>query len=78
MTQPEVQGDLGAVAESKRHKKYNGLSDMFNMQECPVCGKSYIIMDARTYAYQKQIGKKHMYFCSWGCYRKFLRDTGRL
>lgn len=77
MTQPEVQGDLGAVAESKQHKKYNGLSDMFNMQECPVCGKNYIIMNALDWAYQKQAGKKHMYFCSWGCYRKFLRDTGR-
>lgn len=69
-----------AVEENnkKRRKKSGGLNEMFNLQICPVCQKDYIMRDARHWAYQKQVGNKHLNFCSWGCYRKFLRDTGRL
>lgn len=63
---------------AERKKKYGGLSDMFNLQICPVCGKDYIIQHTADWAYQKQIGTKHLYYCSWGCMRKHLRELGRI
>ena len=62
------------MAEFKKHKKYNGLTDMFNLQICPVCGNDYIIQDSKIWTYQKQVGKRHLNFCSWGCYRKFMAE----
>ena len=67
--------DSEAVAESKKGKKHKqyGLGDMFTMRTCPM-----IIMDAGVYAYQKQVGKKHYSYCSWGCMRKHLRELGKI
>lgn len=72
--------DSEAVAESKKGKKHKqyGLGDMFTMRICPVCGKDFIIMDAGAYAYQKQVGKKHLNYCSWGCMRKHMRELGKI
>ena len=68
------------VAESnrgKRHKKY-GLGDMFTMRICPMCGKDFVIGDAGTYAYQKQVNGRHQNYCSWGCMRTHLRELGKI
>ena len=76
-----AQGDSGAVAENEKrpHKKYNPLTDLFNVQNCPICGKDFIIHDASQWVYKKRggrDGKKMLYFCGYNCKQKYLRSKG--
>lgn len=71
-----AQEDSEAVAEpKKRHKPYTGLNDMFNMKNCPVCGKEYIV-SCQEWVYKKTYDGKLHYFCSYNCMRKRLKEKG--
>lgn len=61
---------MGAVGESKPHKKYGGLSDMFSLYYCPICGKEFVVSNTAEYVYKKHDGERLRYCCSYGCKRK--------
>lgn len=63
----------------KPHKRYNALTDMFNVQTCPICNRDFVIPDARTWAYKRRggkDGKKMYYFCTYKCKNTYLRQKG--
>ena len=48
------------------------------MKKCPVCGKEYLVPDVASWAYvmwaMKKTGGVKVYFCSWGCLRKWEKE----
>ena len=48
---------------------------------CPVCMKEFFIPDIEQWAYkhwETNKKKKRIYFCSWGCMRKYEKDNSML
>ena len=43
---------------------------------CPVCGKTFVVQDVVNYVYQKEYKHTHMWYCSWTCFRKAVREHG--
>ena len=48
-------------------------------RKCPVCGKTFWIMDA-NWSYKQVIKalKGTVWFCSWGCMRKYEKEKPQL
>ena len=47
---------------------------------CPVCMKEFFIPDIEQWAYkhwETNKKKKRIYFCSWGCMRKYVLKRRR-
>lgn len=48
----------------------NGIYALGLDTECPICGKVFLRPDA-DWIYRRWTGNKMLYFCSWGCLRRF-------
>ena len=52
------------------------MEKLFNNKICHICRKEFIVQDCGQYIFKKQEGKNLRYFCSWSCYRKYLKKKG--
>ncbi len=52
----------------------------FQEKICPICGKTFCILNASDWAYKllqnKYKGTRKKYYCSYKCYRKAGGDSG--
>ena len=46
------------------------MGNTFGEQECPVCGKKFIIRDHSEWVYKLEAKDSKKYYCSWSCMRK--------
>lgn len=72
----QVAENKGNEKVKKPHKRYDPLKDMFNVQNCPICGRDFVIPDAGLWTYKRRggkDGKKMFYFCTYGCKNKYVK-----
>ena len=44
-------------------------------KKCPICGKTFVVLDAAQWAYNLSKWKKGRQVCSWHCLRAAGRDS---
>jgi hypothetical protein len=44
--------------------------------KCPICNKRYLCFP--EWVYKRRRGYGYLYFCTYGCMRKYERERGRI